>query len=55
MGYVVPSLKELPDPTLEEFSKNPDYYWRKLREYENTPFWCHHFGFPEFIICLFRR
>uniref|UniRef100_A0A6M3IPH9 Uncharacterized protein n=1 Tax=viral metagenome TaxID=1070528 RepID=A0A6M3IPH9_9ZZZZ len=52
MGYV---LLDLPLPTLEEFSKNPDYYWEKLREYEDTPYWCHHFGIPKFLVRLFRR
>jgi len=55
VGFVVPSLKELPLPTLEEFTKDPDYYWGKLREYKTTPYWCHHFGIPKCIIRLFKK
>ncbi len=55
MGYVWPTLDELPLPTREEFSQNPDYYWQKLREYKATPYWCHHFGISKFIIRLLRR
>jgi len=49
MGYVPPTLKELPLPTLKEFKENPDYYWGKLREYESVPYWCHHFGIPSWL------
>ena len=55
MGYVVPSFKELPLPTLKEFKQNPDFYWNKLREYEAIPYWCHHFGIPKSLLRLFRR
>ncbi len=47
MGYVLPSEKDLPDPTLKEFSENPVPYWKKLREYEAVPNWCHHFGLTD--------
>lgn len=44
MGYVLPSLEDLPLPTLEEFAKNPKYYWGKLREYGEVPYFYRHFG-----------
>ena len=44
MGYIIPSLKELPSPTLEEFSKSPEFYWRQLEEYGNTPYIYRHLG-----------
>jgi len=55
MGYIIPSLEELPDPTLKEFSKNPDYYWGKLREYVAIPPLCRHLGIPKIITDLFRK
>lgn len=44
MGYVVPSYKDLPLPTEEEFNKNPDYFWAKLREYQEMPYFFRHLG-----------
>ena len=44
MGYILPSEKDLPNPTLEEFKENPGFYWQKLREYESTPYIYHHLG-----------
>ena len=55
MGYVVPSLAELPDPTLEEYNADPDYYIGKLREYEATPYWCRHFGISKWLVRFFVR
>lgn len=55
MGYVLPSYEELPLPTLAQFRENPEYYWRKLGEYEAIPYWCRHFGIPKFLLRLFRR
>ena len=61
MGYIPPSLDELPMPSPAEFAADPEYYWKKLRDYEAVPYWRRHYGledlssFGRFFRKLFRR
>ena len=55
MGYVLPSEKDLPLPTSEQFAKNPDYFWGKLREHQEMPYFYRHFGLEWLFRFIKRR
>ena len=54
MGYVLPSYEELPLPTSKKVQKNPDFYWGKLKEYQEMTYFFRHFGL-EWLFRLLKR